>query len=224
MSEPERPNLPEQSCANCGFLFGLVRQPASREDAIFDPDLIRSVEYPPPHDNGTFPRSVITSQPHNRATLSDYDEPVDYLTWADTALICCYWKKFPPIRIEAMRSSSFDYGKNKRKYVPLSSDHVLATIREDRTNCEGFFPYYSGFTPVQHTELRLNELQAKQLQKHELRLAEWSAEQEKRLHRITLEAEKQWRASENRLTVRLGIIGVVIAIVQIIISIALNKP
>jgi hypothetical protein len=205
----ENQPLPEKCCAKCGFLYGLARSPANREDAIFDPDLLRSEnierQYSPnlPH---AYARGIITSVPYTKVvSYSDHAETHSaYFTWADTLSICCYRKKYVEYIPASMGTLDFD---EERTYVPITYHDVLTNIRIDRQDCDGFFAYFAGFSPKHHAEMRLEEIRAENNRRHEQELTEWSAAQEGRWKRIALEVndrqnkqEAELRAREARLT------------------------
>jgi hypothetical protein len=191
--------LPEKCCAKCGFLYGLARAPASREDAIFDPDLIRSKEYPP-----TFDRSpgIITSQPYviqeytygNGGVQPDHPQ-IRQLCWGDTVFICCYLKNFTPISIKRQSlSGTFDQIRDQlRLTIKPDWPQVNSVIRTNRQNCNGFFEYHPGYTPAQHIELRLEEQRIQRAEAHEAMLVKWSAELERWLAKSAQDYEDRWR-------------------------------
>lgn len=239
MQNPKIP-LPEKCCARCGFLHGSARAAASREDALFDPDLIRSAGYPPliPTEGYGRGRGVVTSQAYpskvGPVAVRNY-------TWADTWAICCYMNKFPPTPIEPIDVTK----ENPADVVPAAWTAVEQVIRRDRQDCSDFFEYHPGYTATQHVALRLEETKIQQAEAREKmraeafekmleqwsvdleeRLRRWSIDLEGRLQRYSSELEKpllyvesRWEEAVTRLT-NLGLILIGLEIIILIVILA----
>jgi hypothetical protein len=221
--------LPDRCCAKCGFLYALSRNPASTSDAIVDPDLIRAEDIESnylPGVHGTYSRGVISSRPYSifmnfgGSGESSISPILQKMTWAEVHSVSCYWNRFS--EKVSPRHRQVIYDDEDQKYVPLGSNWIISEIRKDRAECDQFYQYLPGLQPVQHAELQLEENRQTRLQEHEKLLTKWSSEQEKRIALLTLDAEAKWHREEERwkqiekdLTIRFGIIGAVLALLEI---------
>ena len=101
MDNSEAESLPEKCCAKCGFLYGLINaatEAADRENAVFDPDLIRTQGY----------QSTINAEPPGRVSALSYsvyvsDTEPQRVSWDCVGGFCCYRLEFK--EISASKSS-----------------------------------------------------------------------------------------------------------------------
>ena len=218
-------NLPEKCCANCGFLYGRAFDPATREDAFFDPDLLRDEEYPPSYDGKP---GFVTSRAY---AIQRYFERVHDQTprlirvvrepeplqvrsycWRDTAAVYCYLKQFKPITVKHKPVGGLTIQQEievfEHQISPSWFNEIKHTIRKDRQNCGGFFQYHPGYSVSEHAKLKVEEDRIERAEKHERRLTEWSILQEQRLikwsdaqegrwQRFQAEREKEYRETED---------------------------
>jgi hypothetical protein len=244
MKEDE--SLPQRCCSKCGFLYGLASYPASRDDAIFDPDLIRLEDYSPAvvERQQNFKRGIITSFPYVsqkywKPQLGTEPPPgqtfiadppiINNYSWADTLTICCYKNMF---RARSVWHSGITVTEQDdlSTHVPMTLNGILQEIRKDRQECGGFFEYHPGYSPSQHIELHLEEKRIERQEQHERKLSEWSYRQESRWSQISLELdkkrmdqEKAWRKIEANLTIRLSIIGAILIAIQTLVMVILGN-
>lgn len=213
----EAPILPKKCCANCGYLYGVSRRFRLPQEIIFDPDLLRDAEYPPPPMTfkGEGEPGIIGSgyysfekqvpvfggRPLETTTMID-NYPY---TWASTSQICCYHKKFVPIYI--FEATSGYSAKEALTSYPESIDHTLFTIRQDRTDCTGYFAYLPGFTPQQHVQIQLEEDRLRRLEAHDEELA-----------RFTTKVEEKLRGRDWFVLIGIAIIGGLFAIIASILQ------
>jgi hypothetical protein len=228
MNEDQIPNLPSACCANCGFLYAVNPSPATKEDAIVDPDLIRLPSYGSIHldrqkytDDPGRAVNIITSRPYAIPRIETvyrerhaghptslhgetvYAPPDIYtLAWNDIFSVCCYMKIWEPVVVRRKKGSE-GIGKN----LEVKIEDLLQKIRQDRSTCAGFFPYHPGLTPSSHVELKIADKMDQRAQQHTEALATWS-----------LDLESKWRERENRLAIYLGIIGALIAIIVVLLQ------
>jgi hypothetical protein len=197
--------LPEKCCAKCGFLYGFARRPANREDAIFDPDLLRVDDIQRQYMPGGYSRGVITSLPYARVQrYTDRSEKVlvENFTWAHTEFIGCYWRKF--IHKVPSLHKQVVYDDEESRYVPIGFDDVVSTIRQDRSrDCDRYFLYHPGLAPKQHAEFQLEEARAERALKQEQELTKWSGHWQEMMHELERkrgEQETRWKEIETSLT------------------------
>jgi hypothetical protein len=193
--------LSEKCCARCGFLYGLADGASTSTEAVFDPDLIRSPDYPQKsgQKQGYSP-SIIASRPYTKQVSHHTHPRVNEHTWSNTKTLCCYLNKIDPLQ---------SIGPVEEPAASPLWKWIEDAIRSDRESCDGFFSYHPGYTAAQHSELRLEEQRAERAEAHEKMLAEWSIEQEERLTKWA-DSQEDWRRKlERRWMVVFGILGLI---------------
>lgn len=238
--------LPEKCCARCGFLYGLASFPASGDDAIFDPDIIRLADYSSrfletelgykpgiitsrPYVSRKYSKPKLLEKPPAGQTFISGPPLINNYSWADTLAICCYKNKF---RTKSVWHTSITVTKQDDLATllpPFTRDSILQEIRKDRQDCDGFFEYHPGHSPSQHIGLQLEERRISRQEQHEQKLTEWSYKQESRWSQISLELDKKrmgqedaWRKLETGLTIRLGIVGAILIAIQTLVMVILG--
>ena len=171
-SQAESP--PEKCCVKCGFLYGLTNaaaKAADRENAMFDPDLIRRQGYqatinskPPPGRVSSLPYSVYVSGV----------EP-QRVSWDCVDVLCCYRLEFEEISAT----------KRSRPLMTAEWDEISQVIYKDRSGCLGYFPYHRGFTAPQHAELSLEDRRIERRESQERAIAQLQADHADKLTMVT---------------------------------------
>ena len=154
-------SLPEKCCARCGFLYGLFgskEYAVSREDAVFDPDLVRQLVSSPSKKVGSKP-GEITSQAYSiRGARPNLGENVTEQTrpycWHDTAKLACFKQVF----VQAVTA-------NKGLELPHEWDKIKQQVRQDRQKCSEYFLYHPGYTAPKHVGLWVEDDRIKRQEK-----------------------------------------------------------
>jgi hypothetical protein len=216
MIDSDQSILPEKCCAKCGFLYGVVSNCVNPNDAIFDPDLLRSTDYTTknPYEYA-YPRGIISSKLYNyRVRLIGPGRSqtetlkINYYSWMDVRTFCCYWKVFDDFHILWSYGRKID-DDDRLLTVPGESDNIISIFRTDRKDCNYFFQYLPGFSPQQHAERCQEEIRARQILENEERLIKLSIEAEDRRQ----QDEIRWQERAHRLTNRLILIAIIIAFI-----------
>ncbi len=164
--------LPEKCCATCGFLCCIAFDAADRENALFDPDLMRSPDYPNPVAEMVrgYSQGYLSSLPviarrtwtERGQKLTDPGVPA-LPSWLLTRSVNCYRGQFSAIQVRALWQdrpwTRDEFSEAEAQTVPIDWDVVRDTIRKDRRDCRAYYLYHAGFTPAQHTSMQLEERQ-----------------------------------------------------------------
>lgn len=150
MQTPDNQSLPEKCCVKCGFLYGTAVDPSNRDDAIFDPDLIRLRSVSSSMGEDVTSRPYIIQKRTKTAQIRRY-------SWTDTSAFCCLKNQYYPMTIK-----SPEYVDKRQEEIK----EILTEIYKDRPDCDGFFEYHPGFTSPQHTELQIEQTRIEQQDKY----------------------------------------------------------